>query len=63
MLKVENINKYFGGLKAVNNVSLEVKRVMVPIRWKGPVETRPRSGSAGATTLQVLLLLVLLLTT
>ena len=26
MLKVENINKYFGGLKAVNNVSLEVKR-------------------------------------
>ena len=26
MLKVENVNKFFGGLKAVNNVSLEVKK-------------------------------------
>ena len=26
MLKVENINKFFGGLKAVKNVSLEVKK-------------------------------------
>ena len=26
MLKVENVNKFFGGLKAVNNVSLEVEK-------------------------------------
>ena len=26
MLKVKNVHKFFGGLKAVNNVSLEVKK-------------------------------------
>ena len=26
MLKIKNLNKSFGGLKAVNNVNLEVKK-------------------------------------
>ena len=43
MLKVENINKFFGGLKAVNNVSLEVK--------KGSITGLIGPNGAGKTTL------------
>jgi len=43
MLKVENVNKFFGGLKAVNNVSLEVK--------KGSITGLIGPNGAGKTTL------------
>jgi len=43
MLRVENINKFFGGLKAVNNVSLEVK--------KGSITGLIGPNGAGKTTL------------
>ena len=43
MLKIENINKFFGGLKAVNNVSLEVK--------KGSITGLIGPNGAGKTTL------------
>ena len=43
MLKVENINKFFGGLKAVKNVSLEVK--------KGSITGLIGPNGAGKTTL------------
>ena len=43
MLKVENVSKFFGGLKAVNNVSLEVK--------KGSITGLIGPNGAGKTTL------------
>ncbi len=43
MLKVKNVNKFFGGLKAVNNVSLEVK--------KGSITGLIGPNGAGKTTL------------
>ena len=43
MLKVENVNKFFGGLKAVSNVSLEVK--------KGSITGLIGPNGAGKTTL------------
>ena len=43
MLRVENVNKFFGGLKAVNNVSLEVK--------KGSITGLIGPNGAGKTTL------------
>ena len=43
MLKVENVNKFFGGLKAVNNVFLEVK--------KGSITGLIGPNGAGKTTL------------
>ena len=43
MLKVENVNKFFGGLKAVNNVSLEVQ--------KGSITGLIGPNGAGKTTL------------
>ena len=43
MLKVENVNKFFGGIKAVNNVSLEVK--------KGSITGLIGPNGAGKTTL------------
>ena len=43
MLKIENINKFFGGLKAVNKVSLEVK--------KGSITGLIGPNGAGKTTL------------
>ena len=43
MLKVKNIHKFFGGLKAVNNVSLEVK--------KGSITGLIGPNGAGKTTL------------
>ena len=43
MLKVENVNKFFGGLKAVNKVSLEVK--------KGSITGLIGPNGAGKTTL------------
>jgi len=43
MLKVENVNKFFGGLKAVHNVSLEVK--------KGSITGLIGPNGAGKTTL------------
>ena len=43
MLKIDNINKYFGGLKAVNNVSMEVK--------KGSITGLIGPNGAGKTTL------------
>ena len=43
MLKVETVNKFFGGLKAVNNVSLEVK--------KGSITGLIGPNGAGKTTL------------
>ena len=43
MLKGENVNKFFGGLKAVNNVSLEVK--------KGSITGLIGPNGAGKTTL------------
>ena len=43
MLRVKNVNKFFGGLKAVNNVSLEVK--------KGSITGLIGPNGAGKTTL------------
>ena len=43
MLKVKNVHKFFGGLKAVNNVSLEVK--------KGSITGLIGPNGAGKTTL------------
>ena len=43
MLKVKNVNKFFGGIKAVNNVSLEVK--------KGSITGLIGPNGAGKTTL------------
>jgi len=43
MLKVENVNKFFGGLRAVNNVSLDVK--------KGSITGLIGPNGAGKTTL------------
>ena len=43
MLKIRNINKSFGGLKAVNNVKLEVK--------KGSITGLIGPNGAGKTTL------------
>ena len=43
MLKVENVNKFFGGIKAVNNVSFEVK--------KGSITGLIGPNGAGKTTL------------
>ena len=43
MLRVENVNKFFGGLKAVNNVSLEVE--------KGSITGLIGPNGAGKTTL------------
>ena len=43
MLRIENINKFFGGIKAVNNVSLEVK--------KGSITGLIGPNGAGKTTL------------
>ena len=43
MLSVKNVNKFFGGLKAVNNVSLEVK--------KGSITGLIGPNGAGKTTL------------
>ena len=43
MLKIKNINKNFGGLKAVNNVSLVVK--------KGSITGLIGPNGAGKTTL------------